>query len=306
MSPKPWGKLELGYLNHPKFLALNANAICLWHEGKNYCDSHQTDGMIPRDALKTFRFRGSKSIDLLQSSCGDKPDGTPYAPLWEPHTLGFRMHDYLDHNDCRDEVLARIERAEERRDAEKDRKAKWRALKAEKAAVSRGTSRGTVDGTATSPSRSTTEATTTTKVLKRLAAPEGAAAVGQPVKAFLTLYGELFAGISGGQEPLIYGGRDGAIAKKTLTKFGPEKAHELLRAFFASSDKFIQDSGYGLNIFAGQINKLLVGSRSAPVGTAPAFAPWNCHHLEECSHRAMCDHKNNMPHKYPVKHEAAS
>lgn len=130
--PKPWAKLEIGYLGHPKFLALNANAICLWHEGKNYCDTHLTDGLIPRDAMKMFRFRGAKAIALLLASCGQKPDGTPYAALWDAHLLGYRMHDYLEHNDCREAVLARMERAEEKREENRGRQVEWRAREKER------------------------------------------------------------------------------------------------------------------------------------------------------------------------------
>lgn len=139
---KPWAKLEIGYLDHPKFLALNANAICLWHEGKNYCEKFHTDGLIPRDALQLFRFRGSKAIELLTTPCATpKPDGSRYAALWEVHPVGFKMHDYLDHNDCRDEVMSRLEDAEDaaelrrlgnrdrQRKARADRKAKIAALK---------------------------------------------------------------------------------------------------------------------------------------------------------------------------------
>lgn len=131
---KPWAKLEQNYINHPKFLALPANAICLWHEGKNYCDVYQTDGMIPRQALKTFRFNGLKGVEALTRSCGLKPNSEPYAPLWEALDIGgvayFRIHDYLLHNDSRDEVLARIEdaddQAELRRAANKERQRKFR------------------------------------------------------------------------------------------------------------------------------------------------------------------------------------
>lgn len=110
---KPWSRTEIGYLGHRKFLALTANAICLWHEGKQYCDTHLTDGLIPKEALKLFRFFGTKSLSLLMTSCGNKPDGSPFAPLWEAHDVGYRMHDYLDHNDCREKVLARIDDAKD-------------------------------------------------------------------------------------------------------------------------------------------------------------------------------------------------
>jgi hypothetical protein len=130
---KPWARIEQNFINHQKFLALSANAICLWLEGKNYCDMYQTDGLIPLTALKTFRFDAAKSRTLLQTSCGLKPNGTPYAPLWESVELGgvayFRMHDYLDHNDCRDAVLSRIAMADTRKEADRVRKAEARAAK---------------------------------------------------------------------------------------------------------------------------------------------------------------------------------
>lgn len=127
--PKPWARIEVGRMRHPKFLALNGNAIALWDEGKDYCDEHHTDGIIPREALKTFRFAGPKSVAMLTASCGQKFDGTPYAPLWEPHDLGYRMHDYLAYNDCRDAVLARLEQAEENRAADRERLKRWRESK---------------------------------------------------------------------------------------------------------------------------------------------------------------------------------
>lgn len=114
---KPWAKYEIDFLDHSKFLALTANAICLWLEAKNYCDKYHTDGMFPREALKTFRFNGSKAVDLLMRSCGQKPSGEAYAPLWEFLDLGggtYRMHDYLVHNDCREVVLERIEDADDK------------------------------------------------------------------------------------------------------------------------------------------------------------------------------------------------
>lgn len=136
--PKPWGKYEIGYINGAKFLALTANAHSLWWEAKNYCDAQHNDGIFPKEALKTFRFYGQKAVELLTRSCGVKPNSEPYAPLWETLDVGgvphFKMHDYLDHNDCRDEVLERLEdadqRAELRRLQAKKRKREERARRA--------------------------------------------------------------------------------------------------------------------------------------------------------------------------------
>lgn len=116
-------------MRHPKFLALSGNAIALWHEGKDYCDEHMTDGLIPSAAMKGFRFRGAKPIGMLTTSCGPRCDGTAYTPLWEAHPVGYKMHDYLDHNPCREDVLARMEQAEESRAVDRDRLQRWRDAK---------------------------------------------------------------------------------------------------------------------------------------------------------------------------------
>lgn len=171
---KPWARLVQNYINHPKFLALTANAICLWLEGKNYCDMHATDGMIPREALKTFRFAGAKSIEALLRSCGVKPNGEAYASLWEPHIVGYRMHDYLEHNDCHDEVKQRLEDADDaaelRRLANKERQRKFRLERKAKLEEARHAERNARNGYVTpvtsTPTETVTEAVTETQTMK--------------------------------------------------------------------------------------------------------------------------------------------
>lgn len=150
---KPWAKYEQNYINHPKFLALTANAICLWLEGKNYCDLHLTDGMIPREALKMFRFTDRRSVLLLTTIVAGYA-----APLWETHAIGFKMHDYLDHNDCREVVLARIEAAEDskeiRKAANRERQRKFREEQKRKANALRN---GDITRTSQGPTETATE-----------------------------------------------------------------------------------------------------------------------------------------------------
>lgn len=286
-------------MRHEKFLALNGNAIALWDEIKDYCDERHTDGFVPKEAFKTFRFAGQRSLALLTTSCGFKPDKTPFAPLLEEHELGYRMHDYLDHNDCRDAVLARMERAEAKKEDERARKAEWRAKKADK---SHGTKRGTPRGrptivppSVTAVSRSMTEAESESERTTDPNAPQKSAR--GPVGEFLVRYSDLFSERFD-TRPDIQGGRDGKIAKNTIAKHGQEKAIALLQQFFASDDKFILGTGYGLNIFAGQINKLLT-ELARPI--AVQRSAWNCPHIDQCSHRPMCEVKLTNPTKYPVK-----
>lgn len=128
---KPWARYEVGFIDHVKFRALTSNAICLWIEGKNYCDENMTDGLIPTHIVKQFRFHSRKSVDMLAASCGPKNETEQYEPLWESHSVGFKMHDYLDYNDCREESMERIDDAnvskELRKAANRERQKKFRA-----------------------------------------------------------------------------------------------------------------------------------------------------------------------------------
>jgi hypothetical protein len=152
--PKPWGRYELGYTRHAKFLALTGNAFALWWEAKNHCDENHTDGLFPKEALRTFRFNAPKSVELLTRSCGPKPNGDAYAPLWEKVDIGgvhhYRMHDYLVHNDCRDEVLERLQdaddRAELRRARDRQRKIEARQHRKAKLSALRASADASADG----------------------------------------------------------------------------------------------------------------------------------------------------------------
>lgn len=106
---KPWSRYEVDFINHEKFRAIHANAICLWIEGKNYADKNLTDGLLPAYEVKHWRFYSKKAVETLTTSIGTNTrTGQQFAPLWEVHPVGWKMHDYLGHNECREEVQARI------------------------------------------------------------------------------------------------------------------------------------------------------------------------------------------------------
>lgn len=143
---KPWARYEVGFIDHDKFRAISGNAICLWLEGKNYADAHLTDGLLPLREVKRWRFYSAKNVQLLTTSAGLKTSaGERWAPLWEPHDIGFRMHDYLDHNACREEVMQRMQDRKNRQELRKlnDRRRKTderRRLAEEISSVSTGMS----------------------------------------------------------------------------------------------------------------------------------------------------------------------
>lgn len=125
---KPWSRYQVGFINHPKFRALSANAILLWVEAKNYTDEHLTDGYLPLAIVKGFRFFSKKAMHELMQSIGQK-DATGqehYAALWESHAMGIKLHDYLEHNEPADAHRARMQSAEQAKGAHRERMKAWR------------------------------------------------------------------------------------------------------------------------------------------------------------------------------------
>lgn len=105
----PWMKQERDYIDHAKFLALSDGAFRLWHEGKCYAERFLTDGLLPDPVVRSFRSYSAKRVKELSTVLGGYE-----APLWEPVGGGYRMHDYLRYNDCRQKVEARMSGQRER------------------------------------------------------------------------------------------------------------------------------------------------------------------------------------------------
>lgn len=125
-------RLEVSYIDHPKFLALSDGAFRLWHEGKSYCEKHLTDGLILAAAARGFPHFSKPRLAELQVLI------TGYAaPLWETHPLGFAMHDYLHYSDRREYVRERIAQKEASRKEDRDRLTRWREAKRKRREITR-------------------------------------------------------------------------------------------------------------------------------------------------------------------------
>lgn len=123
-----WVKLHDGAMGNLKIVSLSDSAFRLWVKGLCYCQTNLTDGLIPGPALKDLGAK-KRDIEILST-----PQVEGRAPLWEPHLIGgFKVHDYLLWNDCRETVLKRQQDYNER-------KKKWQEKrKAERAADAAGT-----------------------------------------------------------------------------------------------------------------------------------------------------------------------
>jgi hypothetical protein len=94
-----WVKVDDQVPHHPKFLKAGPEASWLWLCSVTYSQRQLTDGIIPREAVPTLGVKNPrKLIDRLVG-----------ARLWDLHELGWRVHDYLDHNESREQAIARRE-----------------------------------------------------------------------------------------------------------------------------------------------------------------------------------------------------
>lgn len=112
-----WVKLDDGLLDHPKILRAGASskregratAIGIFAVGLLYTNRHLTDGFLPLAAIGSLFDKPVAAVALMTD-----------AGLWRKVEGGYQIHDYADHNPRAADVL-------EHRQAERDRKRKWRA-----------------------------------------------------------------------------------------------------------------------------------------------------------------------------------
>lgn len=113
-----WAKLDDGILDNPKVVQVGVFGFAWYTAGLVYCNRNLTDGFIPlgvADRLLSPRVvEGGGKIVTAAMTCGMQGDDFDAervigwlvaAELWEPVPGGFRVHDFLEHNPSRDEVL---------------------------------------------------------------------------------------------------------------------------------------------------------------------------------------------------------
>jgi hypothetical protein len=105
-----WVRIHDGAMGNLKILRLSDSAFRLWVKGLTYCQTHLTDGLLPREALIDMAAK-RKDIEMLSATLV-----AGKAPLWETvHGFGFRVHDYLAWNDSRAKVSERQDEAKRRK-----------------------------------------------------------------------------------------------------------------------------------------------------------------------------------------------
>lgn len=94
-----WIKLDDQIFTHPKLVDLSKDAKLLYLAGLCYCGAQLTDGLITKGATRVLLATIEANCEAIASLID--------AELWEANDSGgFLVHDYLEHQSSRDEVLA--------------------------------------------------------------------------------------------------------------------------------------------------------------------------------------------------------
>ena len=93
-----WLKIDDRVRTHPKIAKAGPSAAWLWFCGICYCREHLSDGFIPHEVVSALALNlpspskhAAKLVDVR---------------LWEPADGGYLVHDFLDWNPSKAEVLA--------------------------------------------------------------------------------------------------------------------------------------------------------------------------------------------------------
>jgi hypothetical protein len=89
--------------DHPKISRISDGTFRLYINANCWCQKHLTDGKITAASLQDIpRYRANRVEELLA------------AGLWHREPDGYRVHDFLQHNDSKAEVTARRQRTASR------------------------------------------------------------------------------------------------------------------------------------------------------------------------------------------------
>lgn len=133
-----WVKLDDRFAEHLKTEGISDAAFRLHVTAMCYCGGNLTDGRIPAGRVQKMTPHVAEPLVAELVAAG----------LWDVIDEGYAVHDFLEYNLSKAQVLAM-------RDAAAERKRKWREKKeAERNGVTdAGTDGGTDGGTSASPTR---------------------------------------------------------------------------------------------------------------------------------------------------------
>jgi len=120
-----WARLDDAILDNPKIIAAGPLGFALHVAAITWCARNLTDGFIPK--RRVSQLLDLSSLRMSEAtlgrvrhglSTGDVAEDLARIGLWHDHGTSWELHDYLDYNPSKAEVLA----ARERERAKKERR----------------------------------------------------------------------------------------------------------------------------------------------------------------------------------------
>jgi len=249
-----WALIDDNVPTHPKFLEAGPAACWLWVCGVVYARKHHTNGAIPRKAISLLGVPSPRA--LIQRLVAVR--------LWDETADGWQVHDYQQQYG--DDVEAKA-----KKEAERERK----RLAGEKGGSASGVTRRNkaeareAELASLLQSEPVAEAKQSHEALSspiHSSTPVEEHGKPHPIREFLGEHERLFVA-KFNFKPTKYNGKDAKVAQRVIERYGLEQSVRLLGEFFASTDEFIGKTGHGVNVFEGQINRLITarGSVARPV-----------------------------------------
>lgn len=120
-----WVRLDDQFDEHPKFEAAGPLAGWLFVVGLTYAARNLTDGFVPRGAVRRLADWHRVGEDVTAAQLATE---LVEVGLWEAVEGGYQVHDYLDYQPSRAQVLAERERNRQRQTHYRQRNAVTNAV----------------------------------------------------------------------------------------------------------------------------------------------------------------------------------
>lgn len=187
-----WLKIDDDLINHPKLYAAGRHlgklgrlrAFGVYMAGLSWVNRHLTDGEIPGETVLSFTI-DPKPIQVANVlSFSD-------VNLWHKTEIGFRIHDYHDHNPNADSVKEKLKRDRDRKRNGADSARNPHGIRSDSCALARARIPARSPVQKDHRLRRAAETVENPKVLKALVWREVAAAWADPAEEFsITSLGE--------------------------------------------------------------------------------------------------------------------
>lgn len=109
-----WVRIDDGFAQHPKVVSAGPLAMAMQIAALCYCNKNLTDGFLPRAVVPTLLNLEGIAVGLQESdhfvsgssaTWQDIVSDLLRCGLWEEAERGYKIHDYLDWNLSKDDVL---------------------------------------------------------------------------------------------------------------------------------------------------------------------------------------------------------